>query len=201
MHSLFLAIALAAIGLAPQGLAVQVPVERLVFREDGASAQHHGALFLYQQQQGGALATNATLGSRLYHEIHMELHREEVPEKSKLVLAIIYALGLGFCGVDRCFMGQVVLGVIKGVTCGGVFVWFIIDSIIIMINCLAKWDSINALGYRAKFPKDELNTAFWIAVVAIAIHIICKILGAVGATQAKVTEEPAAEAKADAEAS
>ena len=54
--------------------------------------------------------------------------------KSKVTLAIIGLLGVSMCGVDRCYMGNVCLGVTKGLTLGGLLVWGIIDSVVIMIN-------------------------------------------------------------------
>ena len=46
---------------------------------------------------------------------------------SKLLIVVIEGLGFGFCGIDRCCMGQCGLGILKGITLGGVFIWALID--------------------------------------------------------------------------
>lgn len=102
----------------------------------------------------------------------------KMPKKSKQTLALITVFGLGFFGVDRCYMGQRLLGIIKGITLGGCGVWYMVDYVIIMINCLAKWSTIDTVGYRARFPEDEINTAFWIALIALILHCVMKCTGA-----------------------
>lgn len=67
-------------------------------------------------------------------------------------------------------MGELTLGIVKGVTLGGCMIWFIVDYVVIMFNCLAKSKTIETLGYKARFPKDEINTAFWIAIVGLIFH-------------------------------
>lgn len=111
------------------------------------------------------------------HEIEMPL-REGVPVKSKVALAVISGLGLGCCGIDRCYMGATCLGITKGLTAGGLGIWALIDFIIVLVNMLQKSDSIDAFGFNAKFePKSELDTAFWITVVLLVLKLLG---GAVG---------------------
>eukprot|EP00971_Amphidinium_carterae_P337652 6474560-Amphidinium_carterae.1 len=38
--------------------------------------------------------------------------------RSKIVLALINAFALGMCGIDRCYMGQWLLGTLKFVSLG-----------------------------------------------------------------------------------
>mmetsp|Transcript_99522 Transcript_99522/g.201852 ORF Transcript_99522/g.201852 Transcript_99522/m.201852 type:complete len:100 (+) Transcript_99522:101-400(+) len=66
-------------------------------------------------------------------------------------------------------MGQACLGVIKGLTLGGLLVWFIIDYAAILITCLSKAETINAVGYRASFTGVE--AAFWIASTILVLKL------------------------------
>jgi len=47
-------------------------------------------------------------------------------------LSIIFSVLLGFFGVDRFYIGDNGMGIGKLLTCGGCYVWFIIDSFLIM---------------------------------------------------------------------
>eukprot|EP00930_Biecheleria_cincta_P005560 TRINITY_DN106490_c0_g1_i1.p2 TRINITY_DN106490_c0_g1~~TRINITY_DN106490_c0_g1_i1.p2 ORF type:complete len:110 (-),score=8.96 TRINITY_DN106490_c0_g1_i1:52-381(-) len=58
---------------------------------------------------------------------------------------------LGACGVDRCYMGQVTLGIVKGLTCGGCCVWTCLDWVVITITMLSWSTSLNVVGYHANF--------------------------------------------------
>merc|ERR1719277_2485883 len=98
------------------------------------------------------------------HEVEMPRSGIALPRRSKVSLAVISSLGLGCCGIDRCYMGSMCLGLVKGFTCGCLGIWAIVDYLIIVINMLQKADSINALGFEASFAQgaDEIGTAFWI---------------------------------------
>lgn len=91
--------------------------------------------------------------------------------KDKRALAAIVMLGFGFFGCDRCFLGQITLGVLKGVTCGGFFCWWIIDSLIIIMNILLFQDSIDTFYMTAAFKKETVDAAFWIWLVLFAVNI------------------------------
>lgn len=47
-------------------------------------------------------------------------------------IAIILSVLAGTLGVDRFYIGDVGLGVVKLLTCGGLYVWWIIDIFLIM---------------------------------------------------------------------
>lgn len=47
-------------------------------------------------------------------------------------IAILISVFLGQLGIDRFFIGDTILGVLKLITCGGCGVWTIIDWFLIM---------------------------------------------------------------------
>eukprot|EP00971_Amphidinium_carterae_P073260 1448409-Amphidinium_carterae.2 len=85
---------------------------------------------------------------------------------------------MGILGIDRCYMGQPILGVLKGLTCGGCCgIWAIIDFVIIAINCLQSLESINAGGFKAQFNTVDIAPAWWITLVLLIFHVssaICR---------------------------
>merc|ERR1712096_286143 len=113
----------------------------------------------------GAAAVDSTLGDRAAKELQYELRLtvgdgkvdagdekndvEQVkgPLKSKVTLAVIGLFGGGLCGIDRCYLGQPILGTVKGITLGGLGIWFFIDWVVVFINMLQKATEINIMGF------------------------------------------------------
>jgi TM2 domain-containing membrane protein YozV len=123
------------------------------------------------------LTSNATLSERFHKQLEYELKPSQIPEKSKVTLSVIFVLGLGICGIDRCFMGQMMLGTCKALTLGGLGFWALVDSIVILVNCLQKEASIDMVGFKATFPKKEIETAFTIALVGFLFHLLSGAMG------------------------
>jgi len=52
-------------------------------------------------------------------------------EKSEAV-ALALSLFLGMLGIDRMYLGQILIGILKLITCGGFGIWTFIDWFLIM---------------------------------------------------------------------
>jgi len=103
-------------------------------------------------------------------EFEINLQASDLDTKNKFILALIEVLGLGLCGIDRCYMGQITLGVIKGLTLGALGVWALLDYFGVIITVLSFWPSINCLGYRANFSSSTVTSAFILVVVALLLQ-------------------------------
>mmetsp|Transcript_103211 Transcript_103211/g.328283 ORF Transcript_103211/g.328283 Transcript_103211/m.328283 type:complete len:218 (-) Transcript_103211:145-798(-) len=111
-------------------------------------------------------------------EYELSMSAETVGEKNKIILVILELLGLGCCGIDRCYMGQTCVGVVKGLTLGGLIVWAFLDYIGVVVTCLSMNSSINYLGIRADFTQNSVTAAFVITIVVMFIQCCCIGLGA-----------------------
>ena len=99
-----------------------------------------------------------------------------LPVKNKLLLAIIELTLLGLCGVDRCYMGQLSLGLLKGCAMGGCLVWLVLDWIMIIVTMLSWSTTINTVGYRANFEDNwTISTAGALTIVGLIFEFSCGV--------------------------
>jgi len=60
------------------------------------------------------------------------LRQERAASKRKWGTALILSICLGLFGADRFYVGRVGLGIIKLLTVGGFFIWWIFDIVLLL---------------------------------------------------------------------
>mmetsp|Transcript_137919 Transcript_137919/g.239791 ORF Transcript_137919/g.239791 Transcript_137919/m.239791 type:complete len:463 (+) Transcript_137919:131-1519(+) len=112
----------------------------------------------------------------LYNEIVFEVSQQNgtLQHKSKIALALLEGFFVpALLGVDRCYMGQPLLGVLKGISFGGCMIWYLIDYIVICVNMFEQKATINTLGFSADFKNDQVSTALLITICFLVVHYCC----------------------------
>lgn len=95
---------------------------------------------------------------------------KDAPARDKRTLAILTTLVLPtFFGIDRCFLGQYILGTLKGMTFGGCAVWALFDWCYITYNCLLEYPMMDSLSFHAKFSEESVKPSFFIALVGVLV--------------------------------
>mmetsp|Transcript_99287 Transcript_99287/g.173403 ORF Transcript_99287/g.173403 Transcript_99287/m.173403 type:complete len:221 (+) Transcript_99287:76-738(+) len=118
-------------------------------------------------------SSRQSLSELVFNEIEFELHRTDLPTKSKVALALLEGFALpALFGVDRCYMGQCCIGVVKGVTLGGLGIWALIDYIVVLVNMLGKKESINSFGFHGSFWPNDITAAFVISIVFLVLKAL-----------------------------
>jgi len=115
--------------------------------------------------------------TRDLHELEYELHAPASGPHSKIALAIVSMLGLGMCGIDRCCMGQIFIGCMKGMTFGGFGIWFLIDYVVIIINCLSSSYKLDTAAWYTSFTPSGVDTAFYIVLVWLVVKVLASCFG------------------------
>ncbi|CAE8589685.1 unnamed protein product [Polarella glacialis] len=147
-------------------------------RAVGASGQSEVDEAVAASPQSGG---NATLQeSRRLHsavdvfraKVEYELtHVVDNRVKSKATLVTIELLGLGIFGLDHIYMGQYYVGLLKGLTFGGFFMWALLDYILVVMNCLARADTIDVLGLRGTFFHSELALVSGLVPIILCLKL------------------------------
>lgn len=71
-------------------------------------------------------------------------------------MIICLSVLVGYLGIDRMMIGQVLLGAIKLITCGGCFIWTIIDWFIIG-NLTKEYNYNMFMSYANNLPNKAIT--------------------------------------------
>jgi Ca2+-binding EF-hand superfamily protein len=69
-------------------------------------------------------------------------------------------------------MGQVAVGVIKGLSCGGFFIWALMDYFLCIYIALSKAPKIDVMGFHADFEPSTIENAFWLCILWMTLNLI-----------------------------
>lgn len=84
----------------------------------------------------------------------------------KFLTTLLFSIFFGYFGVDRFYLGQVGLGLLKLFTFGGCGIWVLIDQILILTNSLKDSNNLPLARYE-----DNKTTGFIIAGVVYALGV------------------------------
>mmetsp|Transcript_21763 Transcript_21763/g.40991 ORF Transcript_21763/g.40991 Transcript_21763/m.40991 type:complete len:244 (+) Transcript_21763:101-832(+) len=95
--------------------------------------------------------------------------------RSKVALVMMeLAVVPGMLGIDRCYMGQCGMGIVKAATFGGLTVWFIFDFLAVVMTALSGSHYMNAFGLKGKFLPNEIHFAFWLTLMGtLGMLLMC----------------------------
>ena len=74
-----------------------------------------------------------------------------------MMLIFVVFLGLGFCGLDHCLVGNFILGTLKLLTVGGFGFWFLLDWMLIVFNCVNQYSTLSGFGWDVVFTPCKLS--------------------------------------------
>lgn len=100
--------------------------------------------------------------------------RDGGPGTKSFVMTWLFALFLGFFGVDRFYVGKTGSAVVKLLTLGGVGVWVIVDLVLVLTGNYREKDARPLAGY------DKNKVAAWIAtpIIIASANMISALRGA-----------------------
>lgn len=101
------------------------------------------------------------------------------PVKNKIVAMVLELLGLGLLGVDRFYMGgakNIVLGVLKLLSCGCCGLWCVIDAIGMTVNAISRSPEIHVLGFDATWSPDTVEPAHALGIVVMVLLIFVGLI-------------------------
>mmetsp|Transcript_28992 Transcript_28992/g.67460 ORF Transcript_28992/g.67460 Transcript_28992/m.67460 type:complete len:301 (+) Transcript_28992:38-940(+) len=168
--------ALCLLGAAPQAGAVRAQRQHVspqaahlnVVPVNGS--QHAGnSSFVSVHEPAGNISFVSKVRREIEYELH--LHDNSVVQKNKLLLATITALGWGFCGCDRCYLGQYVAGVIKGLTLGGMGFWHLADFVVIAFNICTAEPKLHIFFFNASFTPSTVQPALYAFVFILCFNL------------------------------
>jgi len=127
--------------------------------------------FRVQSNSSHASLWNNAFTNRIQHEIAMQAE----PVKVNKIFWVILTMFFGCCGCDRCFMGQTLLGVCKGLTLGGFLIWWLVDYWVCVVHAVQKSEKIDMVGYHHVFEKNSIEGAFYTALILLAYQLFQQV--------------------------
>jgi len=93
---------------------------------------------------------------------NIELIQIAALDYKKPVIALVLGITLGPFGADRFYIGDIGLGIAKLCTCGGLYLWWLIDMFLIMGETRKKnyyllMNTLNTLGNSSINTDDATN--------------------------------------------
>lgn len=119
---------------------------------------------------------------------------------SRPVLQVLSSL-FGVFGVDRFYVGQTSLGVLKLLTCGACGVWASVDAMIQIIEGISK-SKTTRFGSSISIDESSIQSGFYLGLVLLAVAAVSfvvhhrrKIKKALGATGSSSEEDETTDAE------
>lgn len=84
------------------------------------------------------------------------------------LVTLLLSYFLGALGIDRFYLGYTTLGIIKLLTCGGCYVWALIDCILIIFNKIPAKDGTFPTGREGKE---------WVGYIFLGLIVIGFLIG------------------------
>jgi len=172
-RSMIVILVLAAQSMSSSAAFVRVNAKQAETAESNLRAQSNSSMMLTFSHS----IFNNTITNLMQNEVEMV---KANPPKVNKVAYVVLAMLFGLCGCDRCFMGQICLGCLKGFTGGGFIIWHLIDYFVALVSALTEAKEINTMGYHATFEKDSVKGAMWVAVFLLIMHVFQQVKGIQG---------------------
>jgi len=108
---------------------------------------------------------NNTISNFIQKEFEVQQpYSSDQPKPVDKLIWLVLAWLFGVCGLDRCFMGQICCGVVKGCTLGALGIWALLDYFVALISALTKEKEIHMLGYDAVFEEKSIKYAYYMGI-------------------------------------